>query len=150
MRVGQQLDGGLKSKAGLRSDDTDAHACLQERDVKSSVWDCGQEMLADESEAVASVALDCIRLLCEADTLDFYGAWPVVVSALPGPQRGRLQVARRWVGLLACGALDAKAAPDQAHAVLELLWHAAEDESPLASHSLFRRQGQRAEGRKQE
>lgn len=92
-------------------------------------------MLRDDADPVAALALDCIALLCAADVLDFYGAWPVVVKHMPSLPHARPLVARKWVALLAHGALDAKAVPTQAAAALDLLWLAARDKDPQVVHN---------------
>ncbi len=83
-----------------------------------------QESFRDEDDAVAALGLEGVGALCAADALDFYAAWRVVHAALPDlPAAPRLAAA--WVGLLAHGALDAAARPDQAAGVVSLLWAAA-------------------------
>lgn len=89
-------------------------------------------MLGDASDAVAALGLECVILLCSADTLDFYAAWAVVQQQFPGLPRDRPLAARKWVALLGHGALDAAAEPERAAAVIDLLWLAVKDPAPQA------------------
>ena len=95
-----------------------------------------QEMLRDESDVITALALESISLMCNADALDFYKAWPVVYQSLPCPPDDRPPVMEQWVALLTYGQLDAKAYPEKAAALIQLLWTAAKDPSsavrPLA------------------
>lgn len=90
-----------------------------------------QEMLTDEIDSVAALALESIALMCEADALDFYKAWPVVCSIFPTLPRERPTVAAQWAALLAHGQLDAKAFPERAGTLIDLLWIAAKDPCDL-------------------
>ena len=82
-----------------------------------------QECFRDEDDAVAALGLEAVSALCEADALDFFGAWRVVHAALPAlPAPPRLAAA--WVGLLAHSALDAAAHPEKSGAIISLLWAA--------------------------
>ena len=88
-----------------------------------------QECVGDESPAVAAVGLDCIALLCEADVLEFYGAWRVVHRRLPRlPDHPGAGAA--WLRLLGGGALDAAVQPEAAAAIVDALWLAAAHEAP--------------------
>lgn len=93
------------------------------------------------SPVVAALALDALRELCAADTIDWYSGWQVVAAAHPtlpqqpqgktdGDARGRVLLAVAWVRLLAGGAYDAAAHPGKAAAIVELLWAATEDDAP--------------------
>ena len=93
-----------------------------------------QEMLEDELDAVAALALECLALLCEADALDFYKAWPVVCKQFPTIPKDRPAVAEQWVALLGHGHLDARAYPERAAAIIDLLWLAAADPLPMVSY----------------
>ena len=86
-------------------------------------------MLNDEADEVAALGLQSIALMCEADALDFYAAWPIVCRIFPTLPRERLLVAKSWVALLAYGQLDAKAFPERAAALIDLIWLAAKDPS---------------------
>lgn len=55
--------------------------------------------LGDPHPAVQALALDCIALLCEDDTLDFYPAWRVVHRAAPTLPAHR-RPAAAWVRAL--------------------------------------------------
>ena len=55
-----------------------------------------QAGLGDPLPAVQEAALDCIALLCEDDTLDFYPAWRIVHRALP-TLPGHRRPAAAWV-----------------------------------------------------
>jgi len=55
-----------------------------------------QEMLGDALDGVAGMGLECISLLCEADVLDFYSAWPVVVAHFPDLPHNRPILATRF------------------------------------------------------
>ncbi|KAK9836092.1 hypothetical protein WJX81_000611 [Elliptochloris bilobata] len=95
-----------------------------------------QECFCDEDDAVAALGLEGVGALCEADALDFYGAWRVVHAALPAlPAPPRLAAA--WVGLLAHGALDAAAHPEKAGAVVSLLWAAAGHAHAVVRHRAY-------------
>ena len=87
-------------------------------------------MLEDREDAVAALGIDCIALMCEADALDFYKAWPIVWHIFPTLPSERPLVAKAWVALLAHGQLDAKAFPEKAAALIDLLWIAAKDPVP--------------------
>ena len=89
-----------------------------------------QEMLEDREDAVAALAIDCIALMCEADALDFYKAWPIVWHIFPTLPKERPLVAKAWVALLTHGQLDVKAFPEKAAALIDLLWIAAKDPMP--------------------
>jgi hypothetical protein len=69
--------------------------------------------------AAASLALEAVASLCEADALDFYAALKVVVTR---PHLSTLPkhplVASRWVALLGGGWLDAEARPEAAAAAV--------------------------------
>lgn len=86
--------------------------------------------MVDESDAIAAMGLECISLMCKADALDFYKAWPVVCHQFTDPPSERPLVAAKWVALLADGHLDAKAFPEKAQALMDLLWLAAKDPLP--------------------
>ena len=88
-------------------------------------------MLADELDLVTSLALDSIALMCEADALDFYKAWPVVCKQMPTLPRDRPRVAASWVALVGHGQLDVRAHPERAATLLDLLWLASRDPSAL-------------------
>lgn len=96
-----------------------------------------QEMLEDESDAVASLALESLAALCNADALDFYKAWPVVHRVMPNLPQERPLAKVQWVAVLSYGYLDAKAYPDKAGALMQLLWKAAKDHSPEVSQQLL-------------
>ena len=95
-----------------------------------------QEMLNDKVDAVAALGLESIALMCEADALDFYKAWPIICRNFPTLPTARPVVAKHWVALLAHGQLDAKAFPDRAAALIDLLWLAAKDPSSQVLFSL--------------
>ena len=84
-------------------------------------------MLNDDSDAVAALGLDSVALMCEADALDFYTAWPIICRSFPTLPRERALIAKSWVALLAHGQLDAKSFPERAAALIDLLWLAAKD-----------------------
>jgi len=97
------------------------------------VWSL-QDALADTNPAVAAMALDGIAALCTDDALDFYAAWKVVTAAMPQPPSAPL-LAAKWVALLAAGAFDAEAHPDQLEAVMDLLWAATGHAHALVSRT---------------
>jgi hypothetical protein len=85
--------------------------------------------MSDKHPAVAALGLQALALLCEADELDFYGAWAVVHKRLPDIPMSPI-LAREWVGLLQYGALDADVYPERAAAVVSLIWLATSHASP--------------------
>lgn len=60
-----------------------------------------QECLEDSAPQVQALALRCISLLCEADSLDFYKAWRVVQAAFPSLP-AHPQTAAAWVHPCLC------------------------------------------------
>ena len=80
-----------------------------------------QDCVLDRCPAVAALGVQCLVSLCRADALDAYLALRVVLPSLPTmPAHPLLAVA--WVALLGCGGMDADAYPEEATAVLRLLW----------------------------
>ena len=78
-----------------------------------------------------ALALETVRTMCDADVLDFYAAFRVVVSVAgkdegnggPPPKDGGVR--REWARLLGAGWLDAAARPAAAAAVAGAAWECA-------------------------
>lgn len=86
--------------------------------------------MSDKEPRVAALGLQALAAMCDADELDFYGAWAVVHKLLPDVP-GAPVLAREWVSLLQYGSLDAEVYPDRAAAVVDLIWLTARHPSPL-------------------
>jgi hypothetical protein len=69
-----------------------------------------------------ALALESVRLMCDADALDFYAAFRVVVARLGDGAPADVIVRTEWARLLGAGWLDADARPDAAAAVAGAAW----------------------------
>ena len=72
-----------------------------------------------------ALALESVRLMCDADALDFYAAFRVVVARLGDGAPADVIVRTEWARLLGAGWLDADARPDAAAAVAGAAWECA-------------------------
>ena len=72
-----------------------------------------------------ALALESVRLMCDADALDFYAAFRVVVARLGDGAPADVIVRTEWARLLGAGWLDADVRPDAAAAVAGAAWECA-------------------------
>lgn len=80
---------------------------------------------------LASAGLECIRLLCSSEILDFPKAWKVVSKIHPNLPSDT-KVASSWVDLISCALYENPDIHEQmVRDVMELSWQAASHESEL-------------------
>lgn len=78
------------------------------------------QCLSDPSPRVKAIALDAIAVMVDADVLEFFSAWAVVLQHIPTLPTNEL-AARKWLALLACGAsADVDTQHEQVQGNLEL------------------------------
>ncbi|KAA8530205.1 hypothetical protein F0562_004914 [Nyssa sinensis] len=85
--------------------------------------------IESQDPVIRSLGFQSLAHLCEADVIDFYTAWDVILKQV-ADSLGNPVVARGFCLLLRWGALDAEAYPEAAMNVLQILWEVGSSKHP--------------------